>query len=135
MRLISLALLALSGSASAQETAADQGPAPCQTRPCAENKSSIIPQTPAVATGSAAKTVAIQQLLRASEQARQRAEALGYEWSTIRPLLKQAKAALEAGDQTQAVILLRKAKKHAELAIAQAKYADENWHSMMPSAN
>ena len=125
MPLILLTLLAMICSVSAWEIAAD-------TTVQAENQTPVTPPQP-LDRDSTAKVV--QNWLRAAEQARQQAEALGYEWSTIRPLLEQADAALAAGDQTLALTLLRKAKKQADLAIAQAKYADENWHIMVPPTN
>jgi len=73
-----------------------------------------------------------EEWMALAEQARQQASELGYEWNTIMPLIEKGSLALKQGDEAQASALFREAKKQAELAIAQARYADENWRMLIP---
>jgi len=76
--------------------------------------------------------IVLQQLIQEAEQARTRANELGYEWNTIGPLMEQGHAAVKDGNQELAISLFNKAKQHSELAIAQAKYAEQNWTILVP---
>jgi hypothetical protein len=69
---------------------------------------------------------------RAAEAARKRAAAVGYEWTTIRSLLKAAKKAAGQGDLDRAVELAEEARLHGELAVEQAAYEDEHWVNAVP---
>ncbi len=73
-----------------------------------------------------------EEWMALAEQARQQAGELGYEWNTTMPLIEKGSLALKQGDEAQATALFREAKKQAELAIAQARYADENWQMLIP---
>jgi len=77
----------------------------------------------------------LDTLRHAAEQARLDANTMGFEWRTIQPLLDQANEAITEGNKDQAKDLFILAKEHAELAIEQAKYADEHWQLLVPNIN
>ncbi len=77
----------------------------------------------------------LESLRHAAEQARLAASTLGFEWRTIQPLLDQANEAITEGNKDQAKDLFILAKEHADLAIEQAKYADEHWQLLVPKIN
>jgi len=83
--------------------------------------------------GFSAKTQAAQSMIDSAETARLEAKALGFEWSTTTPLIKQAIEASQAGDKDKALKLAQKALKEAQNAIKQAKYAEENWRESEPN--
>ena len=77
----------------------------------------------------------LDTLRHAAEQARLDASTLDFEWRTIQPLLDQANEAITEGNKDQAKDLFILAKEHAELAIEQAKYANEHWQLLVPKIN
>lgn len=51
----------------------------------------------------------------------------GHEWTTIRPLIAQAKQALLTNDFSTATAFAQKASTQSELAITQAEHEKTNW--------
>ena len=76
--------------------------------------------------------LSLDQVKANAEKARQQASESGFEWNTIQPLLDKANEAMEKGDEDLAHQLFAEAKAHADLAIEQASYADENWQLLIP---
>jgi len=103
----------------------------CSTEPGSAQQAGHVDHTTAKET-EPNTALGPEELLALAEQTRQQASELGYEWNTITPLIEKGNTALQQGDETQASALFREAKKQAELAIAQAKYADENWRMLIP---
>ena len=65
--------------------------------------------------------------LAAAEAVRKEAAELRYEWNTIAPLIEKSQSAAAEGDFTKAIELANEARKHGELAVAQAKYESDHW--------
>ena len=57
---------------------------------------------------------------------------LGFEWKLTRGILKDAQAAIDAGDYQKALALSAQAKYHARMGIAQYHDAENNWHKAVP---
>jgi hypothetical protein len=94
---------------------------------------SIILLTALPIAGHAGKTSAdFDTAYQAAEAARKQAAALGYEWNTIRPLLRTARKAAGKGDFDRAVKLAEEARLHGELAVEQAAHEDEHWIDAVP---
>ncbi len=85
-------------------------------------------------SGNNKGTIGLEQLLDSAEQARQKASDAGFEWNTIQPLLDKGRETMEKGDEALAHDLFSEAKAHAELAIAQANYADKHWRLLIPNS-
>jgi len=56
----------------------------------------------------------------------------GHEWNTIKPLIAQAKQALESGDYAAAMTLATKASAHSKQALIQAEHEKTNWLNNLP---
>ena len=65
--------------------------------------------------------------VEAAQQKQAEARELGHAWNTVEPLLQQAAAANDAGDEEEAVRLANEARLHAELAIEQAHAEASAW--------
>lgn len=74
----------------------------------------------------------IQAALMLAKQRQKEASQLGFEWSTIQPLIQDAEQSLQQGDLQTALSLAEEAQKHAELAIAQAIRSEQNWSLELP---
>lgn len=57
---------------------------------------------------------------------------LGFEWKLTRGILKDAKAAIKAGEYQKALDLAAQAKYHARIGIQQYHYAQKSWHLSVP---
>lgn len=66
------------------------------------------------------------------ERTRLKAAQLGYEWTSIEPLLNSARKAMIKGNFEQAVNLASEAEKHAGLAISQADHERQHWQENVP---
>jgi len=60
------------------------------------------------------------------------AKSAGHEWSTIKPLIAQAKKALEAKEYATAVHLAEQASAHSQQALIQAEHEKTNWVNSLP---
>lgn len=67
--------------------------------------------------------------VEAAEQKQAEARELGHAWNTFEPLLSQAAAANDAGDEEEAIRLATEARLQAELAIEQAEFESEAWRT------
>ncbi len=65
--------------------------------------------------------------VEAAQQKQAEARELGHAWNTFEPLMRQAEAANDAGDEEEAVRLANEARLHAELAIEQAGSEASAW--------
>ena len=65
--------------------------------------------------------------LEAAQQKQAEARERGHAWNTVDPLLRQAAAANDAGDEEEAIRLATEARLHAELSIEQAEFDSEAW--------
>ena len=65
--------------------------------------------------------------LEAAQLKQAEARELGHAWNTVEPLLRQAEAANDAGDEEEAIRLATEARLHAELSIEQAAFESEAW--------
>ncbi|MFK8068974.1 MAG: hypothetical protein AB8D52_12075 [Gammaproteobacteria bacterium] len=74
----------------------------------------------------------IDELFKQAEDSRAEADKLGFEWSTTKPLIDKAHAAVKDGKSDMAMSFLHEAKLQSELAIKQAHYAKEHWQSYVP---
>jgi nucleoid-associated protein YgaU len=68
-----------------------------------------------------------EQAISDAKAANAKAKAVGYEWRDTGKIIKSAEAALEAGNEEEAIKLANKAKKQAEDAIAQEKAESEKY--------
>ncbi len=57
---------------------------------------------------------------------------LGFEWKLTRGIIKDAEAALTAGEYRKALDLAAQAKYHARMGIKQYHYAQSNWQLSVP---
>ncbi len=78
------------------------------------------------------ESIDIDELVKQTEQTREQADKLGFEWSTTKSLIDKAHAAMKESNSELAVSLLQEAKVQSELAIKQAHYANEHWQSYVP---
>ncbi len=67
-----------------------------------------------------------------AEAAQHEAAALGYEWRDTAQLIAAAKAALERGETEESERLAGAALLQGRQAIAQAKFMEQNWQTMIP---
>ena len=67
--------------------------------------------------------------VEAAQQKQAEARELGHAWNTFEPLLSQAAAANDAGDEEEAIRLATEARLQAELAIEQAEFESEAWRT------
>ncbi len=74
----------------------------------------------------------VHAAIEQAEAVRLQANNLGSEWTTIEPLLADARKASAQGDFTKAMTLTKEAKIHAELAIKQAEYEQRHWQQRVP---
>jgi len=74
----------------------------------------------------------VQAAIELAEAFRSQANNLGSEWTTIEPLLADARKVSALGDFTKAITLANEAKTHAELAIKQAEYERRHWQKRVP---
>ena len=65
--------------------------------------------------------------IEAAQMKQTEARELGHAWNTVEPLLRQAEAAWDAGDEEEAIRLATEARLHAELSIEQAAFESEAW--------
>ena len=56
----------------------------------------------------------------------------GHEWNTIKPLVTQAKQALDKKDYATAITLAQEASAQSELALIQAEHEKTNWQLNIP---
>ncbi|PCI19825.1 MAG: hypothetical protein COB62_05290 [Piscirickettsiaceae bacterium] len=76
-----------------------------------------------------------QQALASINEAQQlwsQSKTAGHEWSTIKPLVAQAKQAIDSTNYESAIELAKKASAQAKLALAQAEYEQTNWLKNLP---
>ena len=66
------------------------------------------------------------------ERTRLKAAQLGYEWTSIEPLLNSARKAMIKGNFEQSVMLAREAERHAKLAIYQDEHERQHWQENVP---
>lgn len=78
-------------------------------------------------TSMAGDAKAYEAACAAAEDARKASAELKYEWNTIAPLIKKAKAAAEEGEYDKATKLCEEARLHGEAAIEQAKTQADRW--------
>ena len=87
----------------------------------------------AALSGCAASTASSPDLttyagaLEAAQLRQAEARERGHAWNTVEPLLSQAAAANDAGDEEEAIRLANEARLHAELSIEQAEFESEAW--------
>lgn len=67
-----------------------------------------------------------------AKRLQQKAADLGYEWTTIEPLIEAANLNLSSGELDLALIKAEEAKAHAVQAIQQAKDQAQNWQLELP---
>ena len=72
-------------------------------------------------------------VIKQAEAVRLQASDLGFEWSTIEPLLATARKSFESGDFVNAIALANEAEKHAEQAVVQARNEQQHWQERVPS--
>jgi len=70
--------------------------------------------------------------IQAAEDLWNKTKSAGHEWTTIKPLVAQAKQAFNSKDYAAAVELSSKATKQAELALIQAEHEKTNWLNNLP---
>ncbi|HIG78524.1 MAG TPA: hypothetical protein EYQ47_00615 [Cycloclasticus sp.] len=58
--------------------------------------------------------------------------AVGHEWNTIKPLIAQAKQALQENDFAKAIALAKEASAQSKHAIIQAELEQTNWVNNLP---
>jgi hypothetical protein len=75
---------------------------------------------------------AAKELIDQAEAKRKEAAAIGYEWRETASFLKSAREALESGQEAEAGKFAGQALQEAELALAQGKYMQQNWESLIP---
>ncbi len=56
----------------------------------------------------------------------------GHEWSTAKPLIAQAKQALQLQKYAKAITLAEKASEQSKLALDQAEHEKNNWLNSLP---
>ncbi len=76
--------------------------------------------TGCASTGDA-ESVSAEQAIAEAKTANAAAKAVNYEWRDTGKVIKKAEAKLKAGDDAAAIKLANKAKKQAEIAVAQAE--------------
>ncbi|ACF43105.1 hypothetical protein [Pelodictyon phaeoclathratiforme] len=75
---------------------------------------------------------AAKELIEQAEAKRKEAAAIGFEWRETASLIKSARAALESGQEAEAVNFAGQALQEGEQALAQGKYMQQNWESLVP---
>lgn len=81
---------------------------------------------------SAAAQEKADAMCAAAETAREQAAVYQYEWTTIKPLLSDAHAAITAGDHGAALKLCEEAKLQTEIALQQAEREASHWRDSIP---
>jgi nucleoid-associated protein YgaU len=76
--------------------------------------------TGCASTDEAADSITAEQAIADAKAANAEAKAANYEWRDTGKFIKQAEEKLAAGDEAGAIALANKAKKQAEIAVAQA---------------
>ncbi len=71
-------------------------------------------------------------LIQKAEELRLKAAQAGFEWTTTKPLINKAKAAVKKGDKQLAIEYASKALRQGENAIIQAEYAEKHWQDTVP---
>lgn len=84
-------------------------------------------QAIAETAGQDADRARYEAALASAEATRQQAAELRYEWNTIAPLIEKSQSAAAKGDFARATELADEARRHGEIAIAQAKHESEHW--------
>jgi hypothetical protein len=74
----------------------------------------------------------IDTLIKHAEEARTKADKLGFEWSVTGPLLEEAHVAYQTGHHEQAIALFQEVKRQSMLAVEQAHYANKHWQLLVP---
>ncbi|SFV89359.1 hypothetical protein MNB_SUP05-SYMBIONT-7-426 [hydrothermal vent metagenome] len=77
--------------------------------------------SPAISNVSKVVSVSYKAALKAAKSEQRKAKKAGFEWNTIRKLMKSAKKKNKAGDVRGAVKLLKVAKEHGILGQKQAR--------------
>ena len=96
---------------------------------CSNNESDEV--SPQIETRGLNKVTALDAIKQA-EAVRLQADDLGFEWTTIGPLLANARKSFESGDFVSAAALANEAEKHAEQAVIQAHYEQQHWQERVP---
>jgi len=71
-------------------------------------------------------------LIDQAEAVRKEAAALEYEWRDTAKLISSAKESLEKGQKEESDKLASEALRQGREAVAQAKFMEKNWQSMIP---
>jgi len=74
----------------------------------------------------------LEKTLGIAEQLRAKAQALGFEWTTIGPLIRSAHQLRDQGKLREATHVASEAILHCKLAIEQANDAQKNWQLETP---
>ncbi len=75
---------------------------------------------------------AAKELIEQAEAKRKEAAAIGFEWRETASLIKSARTALEGGQEAEAAKIARQALDEGEQALAQGRYMQQNWETLVP---
>lgn len=79
-----------------------------------------------------ANAISIKDRIIVARSLQAEASALGFEWSTIEPLIQNAESALHQRDFERAAQSADEAIQHSKLAIEQAHQAETDWRINLP---
>lgn len=78
------------------------------------------------------EAMSARQLIENAKASVDKAAQQGFEWTTTRPLIKAAEAALAKGNKEQGIKLAKAALNEAEKSLTQAAYAKTHWQDSIP---
>ncbi|PHS72211.1 MAG: hypothetical protein COB22_05795 [Cycloclasticus sp.] len=91
----------------------------------------LLTLTASVFAAKATKSDA-EESIQSAQQLWDKSIAVGHEWNTVKPLVAQAKQAMETNDFAAAVALANRAAEQAELSLVQAEHEKTNWVNNLP---